>query len=76
LGRYYRNVSPNVRNTLWTDIEDATGTAAAVEGVPDRLLDAWELTGRRSRECLNTQSMDKIAWDNLYYDHAYKKTTG
>jgi len=69
----YQAANTEIRNTLWTDIEDATGTAAAVEGVPDRLLDAWQLTGKQSREYLNTQSMDKASWDKLYYEHAYKK---
>jgi len=60
-----------IRDGAWAAIEDATGSAAAVERVPDRLIDAWQ-TDKRSREYLNAQCMDKFSLDNQYYNHAYK----
>jgi len=40
------------------------------QGVPDRLLDAWD-NEKRSREYRNSE-MDKFDLDNIYYGQAYK----
>jgi len=66
----YFPLASGIRREAWSDIEDAGGTTASVERVPDRLLDAWD-TDKRSREYPNAQSMDKFDLDNLYYAHAY-----
>ena len=65
-------LSRDIRDIAWATIEDASDTQAAVEHVPDRLLDAWQ-TDKRSREYLNAQSMDKFDLDNQYYAPAYEK---
>jgi len=63
----------DVKDGAWAEIENAEGTDASVERVPDRLLDAWD-TKKRSREHLNSESMLKFDLDNQYYGHAYEKT--
>jgi len=67
---FYPLASTGTRDQLWSDIEDAGGTIAAVARIPDRLADAW-VTMKRSREYINAESMDKFDLDNLYYAHAY-----
>ena len=54
------------REEAWNDIRSAP---SEVEGVPTRLLDAWDRE-KRSREYLNSE-MDKFDLDNIYYGHAY-----
>jgi len=57
------------RDEAWNDIVHASGNIA-IEGIPDRLLDAWDFVGKRSREYLNA-GMDKADLDQIYYGHAY-----
>jgi hypothetical protein len=60
------------RDGAWNDSEraDESDENIAVEGIPDRLLDAWDF-GQRSREYLNAD-MDKADLDNLYYGYVYE----
>jgi hypothetical protein len=61
-----------IKAEAWSFIENAAGTDASVEDVPDSLETAWD-TSKRSREYINAQGLDKFELDNQYYDHAYEK---